>query len=248
MENYTIAESYELPSKGLVYSKKVNPNVKLRSMTTEDEMKRLGHSEKPNALLAEIIDSCLTEKPGISVYDMCIADYQYLMYKLRVVTYGSKYPITMVCPVCGRQTEDFIELESLPTIQYSEDLGSHLNITLPITGKHIELRLQTPRMLDEVSRKTKDLLKKSSDTSSEPAFLFNIVSMIEKIDGQVLDEFKVESFVRHLPMKDTNYILNNIRSVNFGIDSKIQCHCKHCKADFESMLPITGEFFGPTIY
>ena len=47
-EEYTIAESYTLPSKGLVYEKPVNPKVTLRSMTVEEEMKRLAPSELPD--------------------------------------------------------------------------------------------------------------------------------------------------------------------------------------------------------
>lgn len=70
MNDYIIGESFTLPSKGLVYDKKVNPNIKIRSMTTEEEMKRLGHSELPYKLLSEIIDDCLVEKPGISSYDL----------------------------------------------------------------------------------------------------------------------------------------------------------------------------------
>ena len=44
MENYTIAEEYTLPSKGLVYDKQIKPTIKLRCMTTQEEMKRLGKS------------------------------------------------------------------------------------------------------------------------------------------------------------------------------------------------------------
>ena len=102
MEDYTIAEDYVLPSLGKVYDKAVNPNVKIRSMTTEEEMKRLGHTDKPRKLLAEIIDDCLIEKPGISSYDLCIGDFQYLMHKLRIVTYGSDYLMQTRCPLCGQ--------------------------------------------------------------------------------------------------------------------------------------------------
>ena len=100
MTNYSIAEEYVLPSRGKVYSQNVNPNVKIRSMTTEEEMKRLAPSDKTYKNLCEIIDDCLVENPGISSYDMCLADYQFLLHKLRVVTYGPDYPITSKCPFC----------------------------------------------------------------------------------------------------------------------------------------------------
>ena len=48
MTEFTIANEYTLPSQGKVYEREINPNFKLRSMTTVEEMKRLNHSDRPN--------------------------------------------------------------------------------------------------------------------------------------------------------------------------------------------------------
>lgn len=247
MEDFTIAEEYTLPSLGKVYNKQVDPDIKIRSMTTEEEMKRLGHSNSAFKVLSEIIDDCLIKKPGISTYDMCIGDYQFLMHKLRVVTYGPEYKITTTCPVCGKLNDETINLDELEVSQYSDDLEQYLNITLPRTKKNIELRLQTPRILDEVNRKSKDLLKKSPNINGEPAILFTLQSMIAKVDGEVLDSIKLDYFIRHLPAADSNYILKSIGKINIGINTLLNCSCSSCKADYTASLPITGEFFGPSI-
>lgn len=247
MENYTIAENYTLPSKGLVYQKEINPNVKLRSMTTQDEMKRLSHSDLMYKVLSEIIDDCLIEKPDISAYDMCIGDYQYLLYKLRTVTYGADYKIETKCPICGTVHKDTINLDNLKVLEYSEDLRKYLSVTLPKTQKKVDLRLQTPRMLDEIKSKSSQLLNSSPDMQSEPAFLLTLQSLIVKVDGEVLDPVKLESFIRRLPMMDTNYILKTIEKVNIGIDNNLSRTCKKCKYQYDFTFPITGEFFGPSI-
>ena len=80
MSDYTVAEEFTLPSLGKVYSEKVTPVVKLKSMTTNQEMKRLAPGERAYKTLCEIIDECLVENPGISSYDMCLADYQFLLH------------------------------------------------------------------------------------------------------------------------------------------------------------------------
>ena len=54
-EKYTIAEDYELPSEGLIYETHINPHVKLRSMTTREEMRRLNKTSTPYKTLSEII-------------------------------------------------------------------------------------------------------------------------------------------------------------------------------------------------
>ena len=53
--NYTIGEGVELPSKGLIYGKQVNPHIELRSMTARDEMKRLSPSTTQFKTLSDII-------------------------------------------------------------------------------------------------------------------------------------------------------------------------------------------------
>ena len=84
----SIIEEYKLPSHGKVYSKEINPEGTISSMTTEDEMKKLAPSDKQYKVMSDVIEGCMTEKPAIHVYDMCMGDYVYLLHKLRVVTYG----------------------------------------------------------------------------------------------------------------------------------------------------------------
>lgn len=249
MEDWTISEEAVLPSGGKIYSQQVNPNVKLRSMTTEEEMRRLSHSNYVYKMFSSIIDDCLIEKPGISTYDMCVGDYQYLLYKLRIATYGPEYHISATCPYCGEVVDMTIDLDTLKVNSYSESLNKYLEFELPVSKKIIKLKMQTPRMLDEVEKKTRDRQKQSSNIDSEPAILFNIMSLIESVDGNVLDDVKLEMFVRKLPMKDTNKILQNSKALitAIGLDTLVYNTCSHCGKEFSLALPITGEFFGPTI-
>ena len=247
MSEYTIAESYTLPSKGLVYDRSVNPEIKIRSMTTEEEMKRLGYSEQPYKVLAEIIDDCLIEKPGIPVYDLCLGDYLFLLYKLRIVTYGSDYKINTRCPYCGNINTQTIDLSNLDVYEYSEEMQKYLHLTLPVSKKKIDIKLQTPRMLDEIRSETNELKKKTSNSKSEPAILFTTVSLIDKVDGEKLDKVKLDAFVRHLSMKDVNYIQKSYEKINLGLVTEAECHCEGCRGDYIAPFPISGEFFGPSI-
>lgn len=244
---YTIAQEFELPSKGKVYSKEINPKVKLRSMTTEEEMKRLGHSPYVYKMFSEMIDDCLVDKPNISTYDMCLGDYQYLLYKLRSVTYGPEYSFQSICPNCGNIVDNTINLDSLEINEYDESLSKLMEFELPISKKIIKIKLQTPRMLDEVEKLTKEQNAKSSN-SIESAILFNIMTLIDTVDGVVYEDIKKEVFVRHLPMKDTNTILQRAKKIisKIGIDTNVKCTCSKCKNDYSISLPITGEFFGPS--
>lgn len=249
MSDWTIAEDYTLPSKGKVYpaEKKVNANIRLRSMTTEEEMKRLGHSSRVYKMFSDMIDDCLVEKPGISTYDMCLGDYLFLLYKLRVVTYGSDYTIQSYCPLCGNINKITVNLDNLKINSYDDSMNKSLEIELPVTKRIVKLRRQTPRMLDEIEKLTKEQNSKSSD-ASESAILFNTMYLIDTVDGVAYDDVKKEVFVRELPMRDTNYILQKGKKLisQIGIDTTFTHTCEHCQRDYKVTLPITGEFFGPT--
>ena len=249
MENWTIGEDFTLPSKGKVYpaNKKVNANIKLRSMTTEEEMKRLGHSPYVYKMFSEMIDDCLVEKPGISTYDMCIGDYQYLLFKLRTVTYGPDYTIQSYCPLCGNINKITVNLDNLKINTYDDSMDHSLEVQLPVSKKIIKLRWQTPRMLDEIEKLTKEQNSKSSN-DIESAVLFNTMYLIDTIDGVEYDEVKKEAFVRSLPMRDTNFILQKAKKLvgKIGIETTFTHTCESCQRDYKITLPITGEFFGPS--
>ena len=247
--NYTIAEYFTLPSEGKIYSSNVNPQVKLRSMTTADEMQRLGHSDLQYKLMADVIDNCLIDKPGISAYDMCLGDYQYLLQKLRIVTYGNDYNMYAICPHCGATGKSTTDLDAINVHKYTDDLKKYLEFVTPKTGHRIELRVQTPRILDEIDQRKKDLEKKITDTSSDITLRVILEAMIRKVDDRVLTPGELTSFIQTLPMMDTNYILQCITKINrmIGPDMSVDMVCKECGNTYVSPFRVTSQFFGPEI-
>lgn len=250
MTDYSIAEEYTLPSLGKVYSENVNPVVKIKSMTTTQEMRRLAPTERAYKTICEIIDECLVENPGISSYDMCLADYQFLLHKLRVVTYGKDYKLEFTCPYCGSKDEATIDLDSLEVTQAAADnYGALQEFVLPKTKKKIRIKMQTPRMIDQISIQSKELDKKSKGAQGDTAFLFTVEYLIDTVDSEELDSIQKERFVRALPMMDTNYIMKKAQKLveSFGIQTSIERECPVCGLDYTGSFRFTKEFFGPSI-
>ena len=247
--DYTLTGSYTLPSLGRVYDVDVNPNVKIRSMTVAEEMKRLNSSDRPYKNLADIIDDCLVDKPGISSYDMCLGDFQYLLHKLRVVTYGTKYRLSSKCPHCGFDNVGDIDLNEMSVSSYTDEVEKYFDIELPVSKNRIRLRMQTPRILDDINVRVKEITSKRKSSSKDSAFLLNIESVIDTVDGSKLDVFKKSDFVKQLPMADINYILASMNKINelIGIDVTLSATCDFCGLDYDSPFRITPEFFRPSI-
>jgi hypothetical protein len=218
-------------------------------MTTEEEMKRLNPSERPYKVMADIIDDCLIDKPGISSYDMCLGDYQFLLHKLRIVTYGTSYSLSSTCPYCGSVNSGKINLEQMLVFTYTDELNKYFELDLPRTKHHITLKMQTPHMLDDISIRAKEVRKKSPNMNGDPAFLFTIESLINTVDGETIDALRKSEFVRKLPMMDTNYIVAYSQKLNerIGLNTTLDNKCDVCDLDYQSTFRTTSEFFRPTI-
>ena len=249
MNNITIQEQFKLPSNGLVYQAKVNPIVHLRSMTTAEEMRRLQPSDSPYWTICSIIDDCGALDSGISSYDMCLGDYQYLLYMLRVVTHGSNYQIVNNCPYCKSETKETVLLDELDVLEYTPDLDKYKEFDLPKSGSHIQLRVQTPRMLNQIAERVSDVRRKSKSSKVDNTLLYTLTSLIAKIDGQQPDPIDLEKWVSELPMADTNTILQYSDKFNssIGIDTEIISTCPVCMLTYTSKLKTTSEFFRPSL-
>lgn len=246
--NKIITEIFNLPSKGVFYEDGTS-QVELTSMTTEQELKRLSHSDLPYFSMCEILDECICNEIGISSYDMCIGDYQFLLYKLRVVTYGGDYPITTKCPFCGYSNQDTLNLDELPVKEYSKDIEKYYEFDLPKSGSHIRLRMSTPRILDYATQQANDHKKKVKNLNFDPLPLYTISGLIDTIDGKTPNQLTLSDWVRKLPMADTQVILTYADKLNnsIGIDINLTHTCNLCGYEYNSIFKPDAEFFRPTI-
>ena len=207
-KDYTISEFFTLPSQGKVYNELIDPQVELRSMTTAEEMRRLSPTDHVYENLCSIIDDCLVKGPNISSYDMCLGDYQFLLYKLRIVTYGADYNVQITCPYCRTEQSAVINLENLSINSYEDDIEKYRQFELPVSKKKIVLKMKTPRILDNIQDRLKEFRRKNNDKNLNASIIYSISSVIDTVDGRKINEAKLEEFIRTLPMKDTNFILN----------------------------------------
>lgn len=254
--NYTIAERYTLPSHGLLYDSDINPDIKLRSMTVRDEMKRMAPANDGTIyrVLAEVIDDCLVEKPGISSYDMCIGDFQFLMHKLRIVTYGPEYKISCKCPNCGNYDDYIVNLEDLSLDELKDfDKDKYLRLELPASKKIVELNYNTPRILDniekEVDRVAKQYKKQNKVMSDvDWHLLYQLVYAIKTVDGQKLSVTQKETFCNNLVGRDYNAIVNALDKLDqkVGLGLMFEVKCNQCGLNMSVPFRLTNEFFRPS--
>ena len=249
LTDYTIMEGYELPSKGKIYGNNVNPHVELRSMTARDEMRRLSPSSTPLKTLADIIEGCCVEKPGIHVYDMSLGDYEFLLHKLRIVTYGEDYKVALRCSECGELIEAVAKLDQLNVKEFDEELIRDLQtFSLPVSGRIVSLNFLTPRITEEMEVKARDMKRKYKGATIDFDTLVRVLCNIDLVDGEKKNEFELENFVTNLPARDLQKILNNIDKLNqqIGLDNVLYLTCPKCGEEVTTFFRFGPEFFRPT--
>jgi len=251
-KSYVNTETFILPSKGRVYSKQISPSIELRSMTTEDEEKRLRTTATPNKLLSELIEGCIVgEKPAIHVYDMCLGDFNFLLHKLRLVTYGSEYKMDVTCPHCRQHSIMTADLDSLEVNEYDDSIENDKVIELPVTGKKITLKMNTPRDIDEINARVAEIRKRAPESIIDPTFKVSLQFMIDLIDGEKPSPLALEKFVTGLPMRDANYLRQKSAVYNgkVGLNTEIAVKCSNDQCGFEFLTSFRygDEFFRPTV-
>ena len=248
--DFTIMEGYELPSKGKIYlDKTVNPHIELRSMTAREEMRRLSPSSTPLKTLADIIEDCCIEKPAIHVYDMSLGDYEFLLHKLRIVTYGEDYKVALRCPQCGELIEAITKLGQLDVKDFNEEeIRNFQTFTLPKSGHTITLNFQSPRILEEAEVKVKDMKRRYKNSTIDFETLVRLLVNIDLVDGEKKAEHVLENIVTGLPAVDMQKILNNIDKLNkqIGLDNVLYLTCPKCGEEVTTFFRFGPEFFRPT--
>lgn len=248
-KDYTIAEGYDLPSKGKIYEVSIDPHIELRSMCGRDEMKRLSPSSTPLKTLADIIEDCCIEKPAIHVYDMSLGDYEFLLHKLRIVTYGEDYKVALRCSECGETIEAIAKLDQLNVKEFDEDKVNELRtFSLPVCGRTVSLNFLTPRLTETMEVKAKDMKRKYKNATIDFDTLIRVLCCIDLVDGEKKNEHELENIVTNLPARDLQKILNNIDKLNqqIGLDNILYLTCPKCGEEVTTFFRFGPEFFRPS--
>ena len=244
----TIVENYTLPSKGLIYKIPFNPDITIRSMTLAEEMRRLQVTEEAYRPMSEVIDDCIETKLPISSYDMCLGDYQFLLHKLRIVTYGPEYKLSVICPNCGARNDLIINLDDLKVIELKEEYENLMEVTLPRSKDVIKIKFQTPRMLDNIAKERKEMKKQFPDLKGDPGMLLTLQNVIDEVNGRKMSRLQMQEYIKDLPMLDINYLIQQAGKLSdcVSIDPMIDFTCKECGVAGQASFRFTSEFFTPT--
>jgi hypothetical protein len=233
-------EKYVLPSNGVLEGVGVK-EVVIRNMTTAEEKMLLGSTSDA---LESVIKACIVSPENIDLNELTSSDKHFLLLKLRVISYGSEYPVSFKCQECGKVSEYNINLDSLPVDYLGDDfVEPYDTVELPVSKSVVELRLPRIKDLNDADLRAKRFNKKFPESKGDITYIYRLMTNIASVDGEIKKLTDLQKFVEELHTKDSSYLRSKINKVKIGFDTEIVEECHKCNADVKFDLPITQDFF-----
>lgn len=215
-----------LPSENRVYKlEDESKPVTVRPLTFEDEkLISTSDSHDPTDLL---LRRCVG---NINTDELLGMDKLYLLLKIREISYGDDYDVTLFCKHCRAENPITVQLSQLNVNPVPDDFQEPVQHVLPKLGKKVSLRF--PR--------SKDIKFADGDFADN---LWRFVEAIEVEEGQeVTNKALIAKVVSQLPIVDIKTIIKLLRT-DFGVDTNVVLQCKECGETSVHDLPIDANFF-----
>lgn len=244
----SVTETYKIPSLGKLYGDSFNEEVVIRSMTTQEEKMRLGNQGFYKTMCS-ILDSVVVSHEDFQSKYLTVFDFFFLMYKMRVVSYGPIYKVQVTCPHCGKTVTVPVNLDNLEVKYLPEDFSEPFEVG-PLPRSKDMLKLRFMRVVDSINneKKVKDTLAKNPNYVGDPDYIYNLASKIVEINGESKSALEVEMYVEDMQAMDASYVTQYYNKVAESVGMSNLCKevCPSCGEDMEFGLPFNSEFFRPT--
>jgi len=214
-----------LPSEGRFYSlPDPSKPITVRPMTFKDE-KAMMSSQSGSDIINTLLSRCVS---NVNIGDLLLFDKVFLIMKIRELSYGDEYGVTVQCPSCSKENKVKFFLSQLAVNYAPEELTDPCLVKLRVLDK--DAKVKFPRIKDE------EYLSNQEITSN------NLWRFITEIDGHTKKTI-ISSVADKLPLKDAHTIMDVLGGVGLGVNSNVTFSCGFCSHKGEMALPITPDFF-----
>lgn len=249
-----VYETLELPSKGKFYTK--NPQlkdgiIKIRAMTTREE--KIIDAINGNTFYQNWCDIIrLCTNATFDARDLTFNDFIYLLFYLRVKSYGSTYNIVTKCDECGKENRLTIDIGEFDTKFLFEDVDEPFELVLPMSNIKVFTRIPRMRDIIESSRKSYSETKIKGKKVSSETYMRAICTESMVLPNEELtkldnpeDMLSILEIYEMLPANDSLYMKKFITKFDHGLLEPILVTCKECGEFFKQYPIITPDLFRP---
>jgi hypothetical protein len=117
-------------------------------------------------------------------------------------------------------------------------------VTLPVCGKKLELRLLRVKDEDEVQRFVSQ--RAGAESDGDPSYTYRLSRFIVSIDGKKVSALEALAFVESMVGGDSLVMRQTVEKNDCGADLTLELSCVRCGESWREIMPFTTEFFRPS--
>tara|TARA_R110000822_G_scaffold896_4_gene3883 strand:+ start:213 stop:1076 length:864 start_codon:yes stop_codon:yes gene_type:complete len=216
----------ELPSRGM-FGDSDSKSIEIRPFTFEDEkiLRNIKNVGAAGQVINTLIKRCTKD---LNFATLPLVDKNFILYKLREISYGNDYKIEATCGDCANVNGLVVSLNQLPIV-YAEEDSISTEVLLP--DSEVTVVFKVPTTQDEAYL---------SDVES---LMDNLWRLVKSIDGHT-ERIITQGFIMGSTAKDITVLRTAIMDMELGIQTQVHYICNQCQADSNVELPINESFFG----
>jgi hypothetical protein len=228
----------------------VHRTVTMRKMTGREEAILADSKNRHNGgrLVTALLHSCITqlgEMPSYgraAVSGMFSADRNYLLLRLRSITFGPELPASYTCPGCGQSFDQVEDLDELPVRALAAgDEPEHIVVELEDgyldrDGQvHTALTLRLPTGADEEAAAGK---MRENPSLGKNALLSRCMTSLGDMPRHRLEALGTK-IMSDLTMTDRRMIDRAMNDAAPGVDLVRELECPSCGKEFSASLDLS---------
>ena len=230
LENVKDVDSFiefNLPSLGKMYDGYGKDTINIRALKFSDEKKIQSGAQGDRALhsLNRVLSTCIQ---GPDYMELTVPDKLFCLYKIRELSYGSKYVYPVKCDSCSHETELDYQLSTMSVDFLEGDLESETTVHLPDSKKTAKVGVL--RVKDE------------ENITSIKQIIEALPNYVLEVEG-VTDKTILSLFIEGTTVRDIAALRNVIFSPSYGLNTDTLWLCEKCDAKNSATIGINSNFF-----
>lgn len=231
-----ITREIELPSNGAFYPIK---KITLDAIGFDQEKKIFGSGTE--TALDDVINECVLSPKGFDVTGVSHRDREYILYQLRIHSYGPEYHVKVRDN--GEVVEKEISLEDMEVITLPDDFELPKG-KLPIKGDEFTITAPTVAQSRHCREYALEKAEKLNQSFDDVYYEQTKALMIGTVNGEPLDVNSRINWLKSLKGRDLAYVDHILDKLNYGYTGAVKVALDD-GTETEAQVRITSEFFRP---
>jgi len=241
-ENSSLIETVQLSSRGKIPN--TPSEITIRAVKRKDKKKLL--MSQTGATLLNLLQACVVSPTNFNVFNLPPFETEYLLYRLKVLSYGPMYTFKDACPYCNHINEVESDLNDIDIIPVPDDFSLVFNIgPLPVSGSVIHCKILNDGELEMIRKQFKNQNGDFSTLDIDILWEYRIIGIDNNMD---LAPIEITQHLDELSDYDSEYLgaYYNEYMGNYGIQDDLIYDCDQCNRKVESKMPSIYTFFRPS--